>query len=241
MLSSCIQGILISLTTIQTGYSASLSFPIITIILISHAMSTGFGLSCNDALNAISDRLFIEGEVAREQWELEVNLQGEVEEMVALYVEKGVPQSTAMKIWEAYSEDPKIFLEAMLAAECNILLPQNPLNAKQLCLVKFLSLFGGTMVPFVPFLLLRLITPFVLFDSSLFPLVSMVVSLGALFYLGAQRNNLYPIFHQSESIKLNNGLQMLIVGVLCAGLGYLCGKFIAFFPQDLLAVPLNQH
>ena len=69
-ISSAIQGVLTSLAIIQTGFAAQISFPIIFLFLIANAIANGFGFSSNDVLSTISERLFIEGEAAREQWEV---------------------------------------------------------------------------------------------------------------------------------------------------------------------------
>ena len=201
----------------QAGYRTMFTF-VLGVIAIA------FGLSSNEVLQTISQRLFVEGEASREQWELEVNLQGEVDEMVQLYCEKGVPASVAQEIWGAYAKDPKIFLEAMMAAEIGVIYPlPGPFQAKKVLKNRFLAFILGSIVPMIGFILLMPFYKFIWFDSSFHTVVSLVLSLAALFYLGSQRNRGYPITSESEALRLNNGLQSLFCGVLCAAIAFVIG------------------
>ena len=85
-----------------------------------------------------------------EQWEMEVNLPGEVSEMVTLYTEMGMDANDAKKIWDTYSNYPRLFLQAMLAEECKILLPTQSLKPKQMAFFRFCAFLCGMILPYLP-------------------------------------------------------------------------------------------
>lgn len=226
---STIQGVLTTMVIVQTAFAAQVSFLTMLVFVFANALSNSFGNSSNEALQTLSERLFVEGEAAREQWELEVNMEGEIDEMISLYCDKGVDRNTATEIWTSYAKCPKMFLEAMMAAEIGVIYPLPSLNIKKLLAYRSFAYAFGAFVPIFHFLLLWLISNWILFDKQFFALSSLAISLLALFYLGSQRNKGYPITSQSDSVKLNNGLQSLICGVITAMIGFAIGKVSLLF------------
>jgi len=59
-------------------------------------------------------------EKEREEWEVNNYLEGEKEEMVQLYIKKGVPEKNARRVIEILSSNKEAFVEIMMAEELGI-------------------------------------------------------------------------------------------------------------------------
>jgi len=229
-ISAAIQGLIISMVVVQVGIAAGLKFSLIFTVLTAMILSVGFGIASNEVLQINSHNIFVEGEASRERWELEINMKGEIDEMVALYVEKGVPHDVAIAIWQAYAQHPKIFLEAMMAAEISVIYPLPEFKPKKLLFNRFCSFFLGAFAPILNFLIFFSLSKFITFDDQFYAISSLMISLFVLFYLGSKRNTDYPISSQNQNVALNNGLQSMIFGFFSAVLAWGVGK-IAFLLQ----------
>ena len=87
---------------------AGSTLPIQVIILTGFAKLLGDGLAMGlgDCMSEQAEQNHIRGERKREAWELENNPEGEVEEMVAIYEEKGFSRADAEKIIRAMNRKP---------------------------------------------------------------------------------------------------------------------------------------
>jgi VIT1/CCC1 family predicted Fe2+/Mn2+ transporter len=84
---------------------------------IADAWSMGFGefISGKAELDqALQER-------AREEWEVEHNIQGEKDEMIEIYEQKGFPKDDATALVDIISKDPKRFVDIMMVEELGIL------------------------------------------------------------------------------------------------------------------------
>ena len=101
---------------------AGSTLPIQVVILTGFAKLLGDGLSMGlgDCMSEQAEQNHIRGEHKREQWELENFPQGEIDEMVALYREKGFSQAEATKIISLMTKKPayySYFVEHMVRME----------------------------------------------------------------------------------------------------------------------------
>jgi VIT1/CCC1 family predicted Fe2+/Mn2+ transporter len=84
---------------------------------IADAWSMGFGefISGKAELDqALQER-------QREEWEVEHNIQGERDEMIEIYEQKGFPAEDAKALVDIISKDPKRFVDIMMVEELGIL------------------------------------------------------------------------------------------------------------------------
>ena len=100
---------------------AGTTLPVQVVILTGFAKLLGDGLSMGlgDCISEQAEQSHVRGELAREQWELENFPQGEVDEMVALYTEKGFSKEEAAKIIGIMTKKPayyRYFVEHMVRA-----------------------------------------------------------------------------------------------------------------------------
>jgi VIT1/CCC1 family predicted Fe2+/Mn2+ transporter len=95
---------------------------------------------------------YARGERKREEWECENFKEGEIEEMVELYVAKGYKRETAERIVEILSRDNKVFVDTMLVEELEIPLEQAEQSPLKNLLVNFVSFMIFGTVPILPFI-----------------------------------------------------------------------------------------
>jgi len=117
--------------------------------LFAGAISMGIG----DWLSSSAELDVAVREKQREEWECENYMQGEIDEMVQLYVKKGVPENNARRIMEILSSNRKAFVEIMMAEELGI--SPDAVNDKpwKHGLINFGSFIGFGVVPLIAFMI----------------------------------------------------------------------------------------
>lgn len=81
--------------------------------------------------------------------EMENNPEGEVDEMVELYVKKGVPEATARRIMEILSRRKEAFVNIMMAEELGIVSDQDDASPWKNGLATFVAFLAFGIVPLV--------------------------------------------------------------------------------------------
>ncbi len=84
--------------------------------MVAGAISKGVG----DWLSTGAEVDMARRERKREEWEVEHYIEGEMEEMVDLYMKKGVDEQTARRVIEILSRNRKAFVDIMMAEELGI-------------------------------------------------------------------------------------------------------------------------
>ena len=123
--------------------------------VLGDAVSMGLG----DAISEMAENSFVRAEKDREQWEMENYLEGELEEMVELYVKKGFKEGDARLILQTMvQKNPEFFLNHMLVQELGLMPVDEEDDPWKKGLVMFAS-FGacGSLV----------LAPFLLFEHEL--------------------------------------------------------------------------
>ena len=139
---------------------AGSSLPIQVVILSGFAKLLGDGLAMGlgDCMSEQAEHNHIRGEHAREVWEMDNYPQGEIDEMVAIYVSKGFSQDEAVKIIGLMTKKPeyrKYFIEHMMVQELGQRLPDpddSPAKAGGVTFASFLFFGSLPLWPYVIFL-----------------------------------------------------------------------------------------
>lgn len=141
----CILQVLIAVVTnqpLQTVLALTLGK------LFAGALSMGAG----GLLSTKAEVDYALGERKREKWELENFREGEIEEMIELYVGKGYRRETAERIVAILSKDDKIFVDTMMIEELEIPLEQEEQSPIKVGLVNFVAFMIFGTVPVLPFI-----------------------------------------------------------------------------------------
>eukprot|EP01120_Amphizonella_sp_Union-15-10_P010281 TRINITY_DN4097_c0_g1_i2.p1 TRINITY_DN4097_c0_g1~~TRINITY_DN4097_c0_g1_i2.p1 ORF type:complete len:266 (+),score=51.76 TRINITY_DN4097_c0_g1_i2:105-902(+) len=107
--------------TVASLAGAAQNFVFILILGIAKLIAGAISMGVGDYLSTQAEVQYAAGERAREEWECAHYLDGEKEEMVELYVAKGLKENTAKRIVEILSKDRKVFVDIMMIEELGIM------------------------------------------------------------------------------------------------------------------------
>lgn len=190
--------------------------------VLADAFSMGFG-EFTSAVAELENALNVR---TREEWETENYKEGEVKEMAALYIEKGVSKEDALTMLTVMANYKDLFVEHMMVMEHGMMPPDDsdrwaPLKQGFVCFVAFV-LFG--LVPLIGFIILYMIDPGSAKDSSNIGRVLGIaygLTVLTLFVMGVTKAKLTgnPRF-------LRSGTMMVVNGTIAGGVAYVIGEML---------------
>lgn len=173
------------------------------------------GMGLGEYVSSIAENEVAESERQRESWEVENYPEGEIREMVEIYVNKGVDYADAELVARTLSKYKAFWVEHMLLTEIGIIPPDPDENVFISGFVMFISFLFFGAIPLVAYSLIiyhiQTLSPF---------LVTVITSLATLFALGATKS------HVLGQSRVRGGLFMTIQGTLCAATAYWLGDFV---------------
>lgn len=152
-----------------------------------------------------------QSELAREKWEMEHLPKQEEEEIRQLYLQRGFKGKLLEDTVKTIIADKKVWLEVMMGEELK-LKPVNSKTALRSSFVVGISAIVGSFIPLIPFFFLPL-------KTSIF--TSLTVSAITLFIVGVYKAKI------TVGVPLRSGLQMTIIGIASALVGYLIGSLFS--------------
>eukprot|EP00501_MAST-03F_sp_TOSAG23-6_P000415 GSMAST32.ASY1.ANO1.427.1 assembled CDS len=180
--------------------------------LVADAMSMGFG----DFLSEHAEQAFIKMEQAREEWEVENHIEGEIREMIEIYEGKGFTKEHAKEYIKILSKYPQAFVETMMVNELG-LMPITDEYDEWECHKKGLITFAS----FICFGSIPLVSYLLLFNLSSWRFIlATIATITTLFLLGMFKSKF------TSQNMFTSGALMSLNGSLAAsaayGLGVLC-------------------
>ncbi len=167
-----------------------------------------FSMAAGEYTSVASQAENAQAEIAKERAELLQNPDGELAELAATFVDRGVEPDLAREVARQIHADPDVAVEVHARDELGVTM--NDLPSPLLAAVSsFVSFAVGAIIPVLPFLLGA---------NALLPVV--IVSLLGLFGCGAivTRLTARPWWF--------GGLRQLILGAVAAGLTYFIGNLV---------------
>lgn len=121
--------ILISELFVYNEYPIKLTYNYLFIIITLNSFFITVTNIFTLFLHNIKQLKFINFEYQREKWEMENNLQGEINEMIQIYVQKHkIPFNDANLIVKTLIKYPQVFLDTMFFEELGLLPPDNSIS-----------------------------------------------------------------------------------------------------------------
>jgi len=190
--------------------------------VLSDAFSMGFG-EFTSATAELENAMLIK---SREEWETENYEEGEVKEMAALYMEKGVTKEDALTILTVMAKYKDLFVEHMMVMEHGMMPPDDsdrwaPLKQGFVCFIAFV-VFG--LVPLIGFIIVYLIDPTAASsesDTGKVLGIAYGLTVMTLFVMGVTKAKLTgsPKF-------LRSGALMVANGSIAGGVAFLVGEVL---------------
>lgn len=173
-----------------------------------------FGMGFGEYLSSEAERQVAKREESREEWEVENHPQGEIDEMVQIYIHKGLTEVDAVNVAKTLSKYKDFWVEHMMLTEIGMMPPDGDYKeALVQGVVMFLSFFLLGALPLITYVVTHTQE-----NSSMSFKVSCGSAVVSLFLLGVLKARAadMPIF--------SGGSYMAIQGALSAGGAYLIGS-----------------
>uniref|UniRef100_A0A6U7C3Z3 Uncharacterized protein n=1 Tax=Haptolina brevifila TaxID=156173 RepID=A0A6U7C3Z3_9EUKA len=217
MLFGGLDGIITTFAVVAGASGGSLSVPVVLIMGFSSLVADALSMGVGDALSSKAEGEVAAQERQREVWEFENYPQGEIQEMIDLYISRGVPAEDAKLIINTMSKHKHFFIDVMMRDELGMEPPEPAEGwladhwiSGIYCFTAFMICGSVPLLGYVAFL------PATDSSSTLFG-ISCGLTAATLFLLGALKSQ-YTI----KSWWLS-GMEILIVGAFTAAAAYLIG------------------
>lgn len=208
---------IITLFAIVASISGS-NLDVETVLVLGFAKLVGDGISMGvgDFLSEKAEIDFVKSENAREKWEFDNYKEGEVQEMIDIYKEKGIDEQDAKTILNRMSKYPDFFLQHMMMQELELdsgIIDDNPLKNGAVTFISFI-IFGT--VPLLSYLIFHGLD--VNDDGTDWKfIIAIILTCVCLFIMGAVKG------HYCNTNPIKSGAFILLNGALAAGSAYLIG------------------
>lgn len=139
-------GVLVAAITGET-------LPVILSLSLAKLFAGAFSMGAGGYMSSRAEVDFAIGERKREEWEVENFKEGEVQEMINLYIEKGYAKEVAWRIVEILAKNDRVFIDAMMVEELQIPLDQAHQSPLKNMTVNFFAFMIFGIVPVLPFII----------------------------------------------------------------------------------------
>ncbi|KKQ01667.1 MAG: putative membrane protein [Candidatus Roizmanbacteria bacterium GW2011_GWA2_36_23] len=184
-------------------------------IVIVAGLAATFAESISMAAVAYTSKLaeadYYQSELEREAWEIQNVPDGEREEIRALYENYGFKGKTLNEIVNKITSDKQIWLKVMMEQELKLEETDRKQAFPSAFIVGISSLIGS-IIPLIPFF-------FFYIQSAIF--ISIIASAIVLFSVGY-----YKAKVTIGRSFIKNGIEMMLIGIISALVGYVIGNFL---------------
>lgn len=214
-----LDGIITTFAIVASIQGANYGTAAVLVLGFANLIADGLSMGIGDYLSEKSEIEYITSEKEREEWEFDNYEEGEIEEMVEIYKEKGVSKQDAELILRTMAKYKEFFINHMMVQELELQPPsgdEHPAKNGFICLCSFLG-FG--CVPLVSY---------VVFDSIQFTgydpkfTISIILTTLTLFGLGIFKARL------TQSPMIKSATFITLTGAAAAAAAYLIADLISF-------------
>lgn len=214
-----LDGIITTFAIICAAVGADFSHKTVIVMATANLVADAISMGLGDALSEKAEMDFVRREWNRESWEMDENPDGEIKEMIELYLEAGIEHKDAVDILTIMSKYKKFFVEHMMVVELGMMAPKEneettPWTKGAVTFISFV-IFGS-----VPLITYTIFEHYDADDTLLFGMCCFFAMI-AIFALGVVKGRL------ASTSTLASGLLMSLNGALAAVTAYLLGWGLA--------------
>eukprot|EP00054_Salpingoeca_dolichothecata_P004781 m.31849 g.31849 ORF g.31849 m.31849 type:complete len:409 (-) comp14853_c0_seq2:123-1349(-) len=210
-----LDGIITTFAVVASVNGADLSTGVVVVMGFANLFADGLSMGFGEFLSEQSEQQYTVSERRREEWEFDNYPEGEISEMIDLYVDKGFNEEEASSIIHMMSKHKEFFIDHMMVQELGLMPPETEGSALKKGGVMFLAFVIFGLVPLLSYVALGSIDWGDSFDPLF--LIACLLTAVALFVLGAIKSKF------STQSWYVSGSWVLMNGVLAAGIAYLVG------------------
>ncbi len=210
-----LDGIITTFAVVSGVAGAKLSTGILLILGFANLFADGISMAFGDFLSTKAEQEYHKAERKREEWEVDNHIEGERQEMVEIYMQRGLSKADAKKVVQIISKNKKTFVDIMMLEELGIVEDtESPIKNAFATFFSF-AIFG--VVPLITYVLAH----FSIIAAVNQFLVACMLTGVALFSLGAVKTRV------TEQNFVIAGIEMLIIGGLAAAVAYGIGHALS--------------
>jgi VIT1/CCC1 family predicted Fe2+/Mn2+ transporter len=206
-----LDGIITTFAIVAGVVGAALSSKVVIILGIANLLADGFSMSVGDYLSTKAEIEYKETERKREAWEVEHNPEGEIEELVEIYIGKGLSIEDSKQITDILSKNKEAWVDIMMIEELGLI--ENDESPIKNALVTFFSFVIFGFIPVITYY----ITVKLSFPVNVAFLVDCVLTGITLVILGVVKARI------TGEKWLKSGVETFFIGGVAAGIAYIVG------------------
>lgn len=215
-----LDGILTSFAIVAGAAGGNLSSGVVLILGFSNIFADALSMGVGEFLSSKAENEWILSEKRREEWELENYPDGEIREMVELYMLKGMSQSDAELVIKTMAKYKDFFVDIMMTQELQLQVPEDD-HVKESFregVIMFCSFAFFGALPLVGYVVFPAAFPHMSEDQLFFS--ACIVTGIVLFFLGSVKSTF------CASHWFSSGMETLLLGGACATVAFTIGQFV---------------
>mmetsp|Transcript_24769 Transcript_24769/g.41895 ORF Transcript_24769/g.41895 Transcript_24769/m.41895 type:complete len:292 (+) Transcript_24769:47-922(+) len=213
-----LDGILTIFAIVAGAYGGGLSWEVILILGLSNVFADAIAMGAGEYLSSKAHRDYVLTEKRREQWEYKNYKEGEIQEMIVLFNQRGMGLSDSEIVVKKMAEYEDFFIDLMVTEELGLTLPdEDEASLLKDAFAMFVSFLLFGTFPLVPFFL----GPFDIVSLDHLIIAAFLCTAISLFCLGAFKSTF-----SSSTHWLSSGLESLCLGSVCAAIAYTIGAAV---------------
>jgi len=177
-------------------------------------------MGVGEFLSSKAENEWILSEREREKWEVQNYPEGEVQEMIDIYVEKGMERDDAKMVIETIAKYEDFFVDVMMAEELQLAVPEDDHVQESVRegIIMFLSFAAFGSLPLLGYVIIPISFPD-LGEEALF-VTACIVTGFVLFIMGCMKS----VFSNANWVCC--GMETLLLGGACATVAYTIGQYV---------------
>jgi len=197
-----------------------MSVSVVLVLGFSNILADALSMGVGEFLSSKAHNEWVLSERLREKWELENYPEGEIQEMIDIYTERGMSKEDATKVINLMAPYKEFFVDVMMAEELQLQVPEDDHKwaAFKEGIVMFFSFFFFGSLPLLGYVIIPSVHP-ELTNDELFHAACIITGI-VLFFMGCVKSMF------SASHWLGSGLETLALGGACAAVAYLSGQWV---------------
>lgn len=215
-----LDGILTAFAIVAGAAGGALEPPVVLILGFSNIFADALSMGVGEFLSSKAENEWILSEREREMWEMENYPEGEVQEMIDIYVNKGMGREDAEMVVKTMSKYKEFFVDVMMAEELELAVPEenHVQESVKEGIIMFCSFAAFGAFPLLGYVIIPASFPDLGKETLFF--TACIVTGVVLFIMGCVKS----IFSAAKWYWC--GMETLLLGGACATVAYTIGQFV---------------
>jgi len=227
-----LDGILTSFAIVAGAAGGNLSPGVVLVLGFSNIFADALSMGVGEFLSSKANNEWILNERRREEWEMENYREGEIQEMIDIYMTRGnMTKEDATSVITTVAKYKDFFVDLMMVQELQLLVPESD-HVKESFIegvIMFCSFAFFGVMPLLGYVIIPFCFPH-LGEESLFVTACVITGI-VLFLMGCLKSR-FCVQHWMIC-----GAETLVLGGTCAFVAYTIGYFV----NDLISTSNGYH